>query len=169
MYTWLNHLNVTLSYNAVLKLVSDISEKHRAPLERWIGEGASVKFIGDNMERKRGVKDIRSDHHGEVKHMYSMLAVKARVKPPSPVPHFVPPDISSHKVCHFLPTASDLSAITSNLVVLVSRDLCKYIKVLKRHNHSLVRHIPHTHSSEMATKSVVAVLDVLHKTHELDV
>ena len=58
---------------------------------------------------------------------------------------------------------SDLSAIESNLVVLVSRVLCQYIKVLKPQKRSLVMHIPHTHSAEMATKSEVAVLDVLHK------
>ena len=38
-----------------------------------------------------------------------------------------------------------------------------YIKVLKSHKCSLVKHIPHSHSSEMASKSEVAVLDVLHK------
>ena len=99
VYTRLNHLNVTLSYSAVLKLVGDISKRHKAPIERWIREGASVKFIGDNVDKKRGVRDLRSDHHGEVKHMYSMLGVKPRVKP-SPVSHFLPPDISSHKVTH---------------------------------------------------------------------
>ena len=163
MYTRLNHLNVALSYNAVLKLVNDISERHRAPIEKWIREGASLKFVGDNVDKKRGVRDIRSDHHGELKHMYSLLAVKARVKPPPPVSHFVPPHVGSHQVSHFLPTESDLSTINSNLVVLVSRVLCKYIKVLKSHKRSLVKHIPHSHSSEMASKSEVAVLDVLHK------
>ena len=67
---------MALSYNAVLKLVNDISERHRAPIERWIREGASLKFVGDNVDEKRGVRDIRSDHHGELKHMYSLLAVK---------------------------------------------------------------------------------------------
>lgn len=32
--TWINHLNVTLSYTTVLKLINDISERHRAPIER---------------------------------------------------------------------------------------------------------------------------------------
>ena len=66
-----------------------------------------MKFVGDNVDKKRGVRDIRSDHHSELKHMYSLLAVKARVKPP-PVSHFVPPHVSSHQVSHFLPTESDL-------------------------------------------------------------
>ena len=67
MYTRLNHFNVSLSYTAVLKLVADISERHKAPLERWLREQAAVKFVGDNVEKKRGVRDIRSDHQGELK------------------------------------------------------------------------------------------------------
>ena len=132
-----------------------------SPIEKWIREGASFKFVSDNVEKKRGVRDIRSDHHGELKHMYSLLAVKACVKPP--VFHFVLPHVGSHQVSHFLPTDSDFSTINSNLVVLVSRVLCKYIKVLKSQKRSLVKHIPHSHSSEMASKSEVAVLNVLHK------
>ena len=61
---------------------------------------------------------------------------------------------------HFLPTMSDLSAIERNLVVLVSRVLCQYINVLNPQKRSLVMHIPHAHSAEMATKSEVAVLDM---------
>ena len=53
-------------------------------------EGSSFKFVGDNVDKKRGVRDIRSDHQGEMKHMYSLLAVKSRM----PSPHFNPPDIS---------------------------------------------------------------------------
>ena len=41
--------------------------------------------------------------------------------------------------------------------------LCKHIKVLKRYKRTVVNHITHSHSSEMASKSEVAVLDVLHK------
>ena len=47
--------------------------------------------------------------------------------------------------------------------MLVSRVLCKYIKVLKSYKRSLVKHIPNSHSSKMACKSEIAVLDVLHK------
>ena len=154
---------MTLSYTAVLKLINDISERHRAPIERWMQEGASFKFVGDNVDKKKGVRDISRSDHGELKHMYSLLAVKARVQPPPSVSHFVPPDISSHPVSHFLPTEADLLTINSNLVVLVSPVLCKYIKVLKLYKRSLVKHIPHSHSLEMACKSEIAVLDVLHK------
>ena len=61
---------MTLSYTAVLKLINDISERHRAPIERWMQEGASFKFVGDNIDKKKGMRDTtRSDHHGELKHM----------------------------------------------------------------------------------------------------
>ena len=35
---------------------------------------AYVKFIGDNVEERKTVRDIRSDHHDTLHHMYSMLA-----------------------------------------------------------------------------------------------
>ena len=41
------------------------------------------KFVEDNVDRKMVVRDIRSDHHGELHHMYSILAVKGRIEPPS--------------------------------------------------------------------------------------
>lgn len=45
VYTWLNLLNVTLSYCAVLRLVNGISERHRAPIERWIQEGFPLSLL----------------------------------------------------------------------------------------------------------------------------
>ena len=33
VYTYLNHLNVTLSYNAMLKLVSEVSKNNEVPLK----------------------------------------------------------------------------------------------------------------------------------------
>lgn len=163
VYSRLNHLSVTLSYCAVLKLVTKISKLHKRPIEAWISEGACFKFVGDNVAKKKGVRDIRSDHHGELVQMYSLLAVKGRVKGPSPVSTFSPLNLDSLKVTHFLPTMSDIEAIQDNLVVLVSRVLCEYIKPLQRYKRSVASHINHTHSKEMATKSDVIVLDVLHK------
>ena len=37
------------------------------------------------------------------------------------------------------------------------------MKCFRRQKHSVVGHILHAHSSEMATKSEVVVLDILHK------
>ncbi len=54
MYTRLNHLNVALSYTAVLSKITSISEQHKVPIQKWIDEGASFKFVGDNVDKKRG-------------------------------------------------------------------------------------------------------------------
>lgn len=82
------------------KLINSISERHKAPLERWLREGASLKFVRD---KKKGVRDIRSDHPGELKDMYSLLAIKARVKPPSPTPDLSPPMLDLTKCPIFFP------------------------------------------------------------------
>lgn len=159
----MNHLNISLSYNAVLKRIAKISEHHKAPLEAWLKEGASFKFVGDNVDNKKGVRDIRSDHHGEIKHMFSLMAIKARVTPPPTVSDFVPVSFTAHEVSHFLPKKADVEAIQKNLVVLVSRILCEYVQALRPQKRSVVKHIPHLYSKEMAMKSEVVVLDVLHK------
>ena len=49
------------------------------PLREWIASGEPVKFVGD-VNKKRGVRDIRSDHQGYMLIMYSMLVVKTCVK-----------------------------------------------------------------------------------------
>ena len=163
MYTRLNHLNVTLSYSAVLKSVGEISTRHGTPLQKWINDSSVFKFVGDNVDKKKGVRDIRSDHHGELKHMFSLLAIKGSVKPPPTVQNFVPISLSALPVSHFLPTKSDVAAVKKNLIILISRVLCEHIKPLKCIKQVLVHHIPHIDSSDMAKKSDTIVLDVLHK------
>ncbi len=48
-------------------------------------------------------------------------------------------------------------------MVLVSRVLCDHMNVFKSQKSSVAKHIPHPHSTEMATKSDVVVCDVMHK------
>ena len=162
MLTRLNHLGVTISYKQLLKVVDALSKHHEAPIKKWIDDGATFKFVGDNVDRRMVVRDVRSDNHDKLVHMFSLIAVRDRVKPPPFSPTFTmqrllgPPTFSS------LIELSDVQKVKDNLVVLVSRDLCKYIKCLSQCASSLEWHIKHTHSSEMAAKSEVAVLDVLH-------
>ena len=78
----LNHVNITTSYSATLHLVADISKFNQGRLQQWIAKGIEFKFVGDNIDKKRGVRDIRSDHHGAMTHMFSMLAVQTRVASP---------------------------------------------------------------------------------------
>ncbi len=60
-------------------------------------------------------------------------------------------------------SSEDITQLKANLVVLVSRVLCKYIKCLQKYTATVASHIPHIHSKEMAKKTDVVVLDVLHK------
>ena len=143
--------------------MSEISKHHEEPLERWIESGDDFKFVGDNVAKTKGVRDIRSDHHSHLVQMYSVLAVKSRVShPPSPA-EFSPPNVTSLRVAQCLPTEDDITVLKANLAVLVSRTLCKYVKCLRKYKGSVTSHIPHVHSKEMAKKSEVIVLDVLHK------
>ena len=79
MYARLNHVGVTLSYTGTLNAVGAISKLHQVPIRRWILEETPFKFVGDNVDKKRGFRDLCSDHHGEMMHMFSVLAFRSCV------------------------------------------------------------------------------------------
>ena len=54
-----------------------------------------------------------------------------------------------------LPSSSDLSALLSNFVIIASRVVSDNIKIFQNTKRHVVRHIPHLHSREMASKSEV--------------
>ena len=95
----LNHLNITISYSAVLKLVSAISELNEVPIKKWI---ASKETLGDNVDVSMGVRDIRSNHLKHLCHMFSLLVIKSRI--PSLPGTCIMPNTSSHLIYNsFLP------------------------------------------------------------------
>ena len=46
VYSRLNHVCVSVSYNATLKLVEDISQLFTLPLQKWIADDVIFKFWG---------------------------------------------------------------------------------------------------------------------------
>ena len=59
-----------MSYTGTLNLLDEVSKLHTLPLTKWIAEDVLFKFWGDNVDKQRGVRDIRSDHHGSLLHAY---------------------------------------------------------------------------------------------------
>ena len=57
--------------------MSDISKLHKVPVTEWLSKGLDIKFVGDNVVEKVGVCDLRSDHRGEMVHLYSILVVSS--------------------------------------------------------------------------------------------
>ena len=49
-WTQLNHINVTISCDAILNQVNEISLHHTKVMDKWLRKGAFVKFAGDNVE-----------------------------------------------------------------------------------------------------------------------
>ena len=148
-------------------MMDEVSSMHTIPLRKWIADGAVFKFWGDNVDKKQKPRDVRSDHHGEMVHMYSMLAGKSRTPAPqlSHVGHVS--KISEVSSAMILPTSEDVSTVKSNLVVLVSRVLTQYLPGLAPFRKAIPKHIVHKYSSEMAKKSEVVVLDVQMKNENL--
>ena len=54
----MNHVGVCMSYTATLSLLDEVSKLHTTPLQQWIADYVLVKFWGDNVDKKRGVRDV---------------------------------------------------------------------------------------------------------------
>lgn len=152
-----------MSYTATLSLLDDVSKLHTTPLQQWIADDVLIKFWGDNVDKKKGVRDVRSDHHGSLLHMYSILAGRSRVQASELSRTGCVAPLSQLAADEFLPTSEDFEAVRSNLVVLVSRIITRYIDGLSVLSKSVPQHIKHKYSTEMGKKSEVIVLDVLMK------
>ena len=72
----MNHVGICMSYTATLSLDSKL---HTTLLQQWIADGVRINFWGDNIDKEKSVRDVRSDHHGSLLHMYSILAGRSRV------------------------------------------------------------------------------------------
>lgn len=95
--------------------------------------------------------------------MFTLIGIKGRVQPPLTPSSFTPPALNTIPHTTFLPSAHDIVEVKANLVVLYSRILCSHMKHLKHLSKVVVHHIPHAKGTEMAMKSDVAVIDLLHK------
>ena len=153
VYARLNHVGVALSYTGTLKVVSDISSMHEAPLKKWISSGLPIKFIGDNVDKRKDVRDIRSNHHHSLVHMYSLLVIRPRAYDSSLSTTGSTENLHKLDASSFLPTAEEINAIKINLTVLAGRTLCAYIKCLNQCAEVVPQHIPHQYSDSMAEKS----------------
>ena len=153
-----------VSYSATLRLMNQISLRHTVPMKKWIEEGAVFKFWGDNVDKQRKVRDLRSDNTGKMVHMFSIIVGRSR----TPAPHlsFGGRHLSlldALEVDSFMPCRDDLNAMMDDLVHIISRTLTRCIAGLAPLHKVVPQHIVHKYSSEMAQKSEVYALDVLMK------
>ena len=103
-----------VSYPATLRLMESVSELHTIPIQKWINEGALFKFWGDNVDKKRHVRDLRTDHQGEMLHMFSLLVGRSRT--PCPELPFTGQvsKLTEVPADYFLPQQSDIVAVKNN-------------------------------------------------------
>ena len=115
------------------------------------------------MDKQQHVRDLRSNHKGEMLHMFSLLVGRSRT--PAPELPFTG-QLSQLTVIatdFFPPKTSDVAAVKNNLVVLVSRILTDYFTVLIPFSKVVPKHFSHRYSAQMSKKSDVVVLDLLMK------
>lgn len=152
-----------MSYSSTLRLIDTISNEYDVPLKKWIAEGRTFKYVSDNLDKTRRVRDLRSNNHGKMLHMYSIIAVATRVPRPTLSGNGRAGNLLAFLPAKFLPDKEDVKGITSNLLVIVERVLVKYLPDLAFLTGVVPDHILHEYSKEMTVKSDVAVVDVLMK------
>ena len=143
--------------------MTGISCLHEVPLKEWLSSGKPVKFLGDNVDFGKVVRDIRSDHRKSLVHMYSLLVLRHRVHDPSLATTGSTTDLINIEATAFLPDQEIIDDITMNLTVLAGRILCENIKCMKPLAKVVPNHIPHEYSDAMSEKSEAFFLDVLEK------
>ena len=160
MYARLNHIGVCTSYTATQNSVTKIGERMQSPTMEWATKGILFKFVDDNVDKHKGVRDIRADYHGKLIHMYSLLAIKSRVTLMGVSSNAT---LANLNPSSFLPTEQDVKSIQLNLTVMISRILCQYVSFLAPLKGIVPMHILHEHYEEMCDKSDTFFLDVLIK------
>ena len=156
-------MSVCLSYPSTLRLMDHLSKTHSVPLKMWIERDIVFKFWGDNVDKKKKVRDLRSDHQGNMVHMFSLLVGRSRTPAPE-LSHINPVNnLTRMTAKSFLPSSEDITRVKENLVVIVSRVLTQYFTKLASFAKVVPKHIHHIHSAEMSQKSEVYALDVLMK------
>ena len=155
-------MNICMSYPATLRLVDQISRLHQIPIRKWIEDGIIFQFVGDNVNKKKKVRDERSDNQSEMVNMYSILVAKSRVSSDLPKTGVVA-DLRHIPWKSFLPSHDDILHVKQNLVILVCRLLTRFFRDLTPFSKCVPAHIPHEYSKEMAMKSEDAVIEVLLK------
>ena len=167
VFTRLNHVNMCVSYPATLRLMDEVAKLHSVPIQSWIKNKSIVKFYGDNLDLQRRVRDYRSDSNGEMMHMYSMVLSRSRTPAPKLQHTGHISKLTEVPINSFLPQSSDVRAVKSNLVILVSRILIQYFPALAFLSGVVPKHILHKYTKNMSEKSEVVVLDVLMKNETL--
>ena len=121
------------------------------------------KFVSDNVDTHKGVRDIRTDNRGSLIHMYSIHSVFTRV----PLLYLsnagTTGNLQRMQAHEFFPDESDVLQVKHNLCVLASNILCANIKCLQPLAKIAPQSIPHKYDSVMSQKSETYFLDVLLK------
>ena len=163
VYERLNQVNVCVSYPATLAHMDEVARLYTVPIKQWIAQDDVFKFFGDNVNKKQKRRDERSDNSPEMLNMFSIIVSKSRTPAPSLLHTGQVRRLSELPTTVFLPSHNDVENIKSNLVVIVSRVLTKYITSLAPFAKSIEQHIPHMYTKEMVKKSEIAVMDILMK------
>ena len=130
-------MNAPRSYKAV---VSEISRHHKVSHHFLDKRRHSIQVRRGQCGQEKGVRDLRADCQGDMKHM---IALKIRV-----TSHPVTPAVNLGSIDMVLPLSNDVSQLKGNILVLVSRVLCQYIQCFSTFGGAIASHIPHTHSKQ---------------------
>ena len=132
--------------------------KRKFPFFFFSSSSGQVRVVGDNLDFRVGVRQMRLDHRATDNHWFNMLVVCDRVllghlDATKPVGDLAGISIS--------PTQDELKSLRSDLATLAGRILCKRFHFLRPLRGIVDASIPCEHAAEMQQKSTVASLGVL--------
>ncbi|XP_019854606.1 PREDICTED: uncharacterized protein LOC109583625 [Amphimedon queenslandica] len=118
----------------------------------------SFKLVGDNLDKYVKPRHETMERHSSSLHYFHSFAVLDRCD----TSHLAdnPSLCDASTTCtslskSILPTESDRSSLLDNYAILFARVIQRHIPFFKKNCPKVVRHIDHSYTSEMSTKSVV--------------
>ena len=106
------------------------------------------------------------DYTNQSLHWTQQYAVKNRIVEPKLSQITPKKAIREIELCELLPVATVQKRLIYHWAILVSRVICKYLKVFQAFRDVVIYHIPHKYSKKMSEKSesVSNFCNIVHKS-----
>ncbi len=132
---------------------SEKSSSEDAAAGKSVNTGYKIVF--DNIDKNVNPRHMRSDNQTRSLHYVQSYAVKDRINYDG-ISDELPTEVN---VFDILPTGEDYKCLKESFAILVSRVIVNFIPFFTSDYKNLpIKHIPHEHSVEMATKSEIVSL-----------
>jgi hypothetical protein len=128
VYDRLRLLGICLTYDTTTTLLDNLKGDYNKLIVEAVKAGKKIRFVGDNVNFKVGVRDERSGHHGKLMHYFgSAVLIYGKMH------HFDHLPDSQPQMGHNTLMAADILPSTHEVELLVEDSVFMFMKVATKH------------------------------------